>query len=217
MAYEEERRRMVSFQLRSRGIQDERLLSVMEQTERHLFVREDLRAFAYDDRALPTGEGQTISQPYMVAVMTELLDLKGDERVLEIGTGSGYQSALLSQLAREVFTIERIGTLAGSAESILKKLGYLNVRVFTGDGTQGLPEYSPFDTIIVTAAAPDIPDAYISQLKTGGVLVIPVGDTRSQVLYHVRKTDTGVVSSTSTPCVFVPLIGEKGWKATDVN
>ena len=211
MDYEKERRLMVENQLRPRGIKDERVLSAMESVRRHLFVREDLQDIAYDDRALPTGEGQTISQPYMVALMTELLELRGDERVLEIGTGSGYQSSLLSLLALEVFTVERVDSLAESAKDLMKGLGYLNVHVFTGDGTLGLPEYAPFDAIIVTAAAPKIPDAYISQLKTGGRLVIPVGDKYSQVLYLIRKTPSGVEKSTSTSCVFVPLIGENGW------
>ncbi len=211
MDYEKERRLMVENQLRPRGIKDERVLSAMESVRRHLFVRKDLQDVAYDDRALPTCEGQTISQPYMVALMTELLELRGDERVLEIGTGSGYQSSLLSLLALEVFTVERVDSLAESAKDLMKELGYLNVHVFTGDGTLGLPEYAPFDAIIVTAAAPKIPDAYISQLKTGGRLVIPVGDKLSQVLYLIRKTPSGVEKSTSTSCVFVPLIGEDGW------
>jgi len=211
MEYEKERRLMVENQLRPRGIKDERVLSAMENIRRHLFVRKDLQDVAYDDRALPTGEGQTISQPYMVALMTELLELKGGERVLEIGTGSGYQSSLLSVLALEVFTVERVDSLAESAKDLLKEHGYLNVHVLTGDGTLGLPEYAPFDAIIVTAAAPKIPDVYISQLKTGGRLVIPVGDKLSQVLYLIRKTPSGVEKSTSTSCVFVPLIGEDGW------
>lgn len=211
MEYEKERRLMVENQLRPRGIKDERVLSAMESVRRHLFVRKDLQDVAYDDRALPTGEGQTISQPYMVALMTELLELKGDERALEIGTGSGYQSSLLSLLALEVFTVERVDSLAETAKDLLKEHGYLNVHVLTGDGTLGLPEYAPFDAIIVTAAAPKIPDAYISQLKTGGRLVIPVGDKFSQVLYLIRKTLTGVEKSTSTSCIFVPLIGENGW------
>ena len=192
-------------------IKDERVLSAMESVGRHLFVRKDLQDVAYDDRALPTCEGQTISQPYMVALMTELLELRGDERVLEIGTGSGYQSSLLSLLALDVFTVERVDSLAESAKDLMKGLGYLNVHIFTGDGTLGLPEYAPFDAIIVTAAAPKIPDAYISQLKTGGRLVIPVGDKLSQVLYLIRKTPSGVEKSTSTSCVFVPLIGKDGW------
>ena len=210
MEYEKERRLMVENQLRPRGIKDERVLTAMESVNRHLFVSKDLQDAAYDDRALPTCEGQTISQPYMVALMTELLELMGEERVLEIGTGSGYQSSLLSLLALEVFTVERVDSLAESAKDLLKELGYMNVNVFKGDGTLGLPEYAPFDAIIVTAAAPKVPDAYIDQLKTGGRLVIPVGDKFSQVLCLIRKTPSGLERSTSTSCVFVPLIGENG-------
>ena len=212
MDYEKERRLMVENQLRSRGIKDERVLAAMETISRHLFVRKDMQYAAYEDSALPAGEGQTISQPYMVALMTELLELKGDERVLEIGTGSGYQSSILSVLSREVFTVERVDSLAERSKELLKELGYMNVNVFKGDGTLGLPEFAPFDAIIVTAAAPKIPDAYISQLKTGGRLVIPVGDKVTQVLYLIRKTPSGVEKSTSTACVFVPLIGEDGWE-----
>jgi protein-L-isoaspartate(D-aspartate) O-methyltransferase len=211
MEYEKERRMMVDGQLRSRGIKDPRVLAAMETVDRHLFVRDDLRDAAYEDRALPTGEGQTISQPYMVAVMTELLELKGDERVLEVGTGSGYQSAVLSLLASEVFTVERVHSLAVRAESLLIKLGYLNVHVYTGDGTLGLPDYAPYDAIIVTAAAPKIPDAFVTQMKMGGRLVLPVGTRASQILYQLRKTPAGMSSSVSTPCVFVPLVGQNGW------
>ena len=212
MKFEKARRLMVESQLRPRGIKDERVLAAMGRVKRHLFVRDDMRDRAYDDSALPTGEGQTISQPYMVAVMTELLELTGGEKVLEIGTGSGYQSAVLSELAHEVITIERVGSLSESAEILLKKLGYHNVRVFNGDGTLGLLEHAPFDGIIVTAAAPKIPEAYMGQLKTGGKLVIPVGNKLSQVLYRITKTPSGVESSTFTPCVFVPLIGKDGWE-----
>lgn len=213
MLYEEERHKMVDNQLRSRGIRDRRVLDAMARVERHKFVRADLQDVAYDDRALPTGQGQTISQPYMVAVMTELLELKGDERVLEIGTGSGYQSAILSLLAQEIFTIERVPSLANSAMEVLKELGYLNVYVTIGDGSVGLPDHAPYDAIIVTAAAPKVPEAYTKQLKTAGRLVIPVGDKFTQVLYQIRKTPSGLQQSTSTPCIFVPLIGKDGWDA----
>ncbi len=211
MAYEEQRHLMVERQLKARGIKDKRVLAAMENVQRHLFVEEHLWEKAYDDCALPIGESQTISQPYMVAVMTELLELKGDEKVLEIGTGSGYQSALLSMLAAEVFTIERVKTLALRAQEIFKKLKYTNVHVIISDGTLGLPEQAPFDGIIVTAAAPKIPDTYIKQLKINGRLIIPVGNRYSQVLYQVRNTPSGISTSTSTPCVFVPLIGRHGW------
>lgn len=212
MTYEEQRYLMVEHQLRARGIKDERVLKIMDTVPRHLFIEEDLWERAYDDCALPIGYGQTISQPYMVAVMTELLELKDDEKVLEIGTGSGYQSAILSRLAAEVFTVERINYLAIKAQDIFKKLGYTNIHVIIGDGTLGLPEYAPFNGIIVTAAAPKIPDTYIKQLKINGRLVIPVGSRYSQILYQARNTPSGIDTSMSTPCVFVPLIGKHGWK-----
>jgi protein-L-isoaspartate(D-aspartate) O-methyltransferase len=202
---------MVEQQLRRRGIRDERVLAAMEKVERHLFVDEHMQDRAYDDCALPIGEGQTISQPYMVALMTELLELRGDERVLEIGAGSGYQAAVLSLLASEVFTVERIESLALRAKSLLERLGYTNVHVITGDGTLGLPEHSPFDGIIATAAAPKIPDALIQQLSMSGRLVIPVGSRFSQVLYQIKKTPSGINTFTSIPCVFVPLVGKNGW------
>lgn len=212
MAYELERHFMVEEQLMARGIKDERVLHAMESVPRHLFVSEELKDRAYDDCALPIGEGQTISQPYMVAIMTELLELKGDEKVLEIGTGSGYQSAVLSLLSSEVFTIERVRTLAVKARELLKKLGYKNVNVFITDGTLGLPEHAPFDAIIVTAGAPEIPPVYIEQLKMNGRLVIPVGSRFSQTLYQIKKTPSGIITKASTPCVFVPLIGRYGWE-----
>ncbi len=215
MAYEKERHAMVDEQLRARGIKDERVLAVMESVPRHLFVDASLQERAYDDSALPIGEGQTISQPYMVALMTELLVLKGDERVLEIGTGSGYQTAILSRLASEVFTVERIDILAVKARSTLKKINCENVQVIVSDGTAGLPEHSPFDGIIVTAAAPHIPQGYVEQLRMNGRLVIPVGSRVSQTLYKIAKTPSGLVSSVSTPCVFVPLIGKDGWESEE--
>jgi protein-L-isoaspartate(D-aspartate) O-methyltransferase len=210
--FERLRALMVDEQLRPRGIKDERVLQAMQTVPRHLFVSDDLKDRAYDDCALPIGEGQTISQPYMVAKMTELLELKGDEKVLEIGTGSGYQSAVLSMLCAEVFTVERIRSLAIKAQELLKRLGYENVRVFVSDGTLGLPEHAPFDAIIVTAGAPEIPQTYIDQLNMDGRLVIPVGTRFSQTLYQIRKTPSGVVTKTSTPCVFVPLVGRYGWE-----
>jgi protein-L-isoaspartate(D-aspartate) O-methyltransferase len=211
MGFEKKRKLMVERQLRARGVKDERVLSAMETVERHMFVGEDLQENAYDDCALPIGEEQTISQPYMVALMTELLELKGHEKVLEIGTGSGYQSAILSLLAAQVFTVERIGSLARRAQELFKKLGYSNIHVVTGDGTLGLPEQAPFDGVIVTAAAPEIPDLYKKQLAVNGRLVIPVGSRYSQVLYQVKYTPSGEKSCRSTACVFVPLIGKYGW------
>jgi len=215
MFYERLRHQMVEEQLRARGIKDERVLAVMDRVPRHLFVDEQLQAMAYDDSALAIGEGQTISQPYMVAVMTELLELKGDEKVLEIGTGSGYQAAILSMLASEVFTLERIKVLAEKARIHLQAQNCTNVHVIVSDGTAGLPEHSPYDGIVVTAAAPHIPQKYIEQLKVGGRLVIPVGSRFSQILYKIKKTPEGMSSSESTPCVFVPLIGKNGWESEE--
>ncbi len=202
---------MVEEQLRGRGIKDERVLAAMESVPRHLFVDIYMQDKAYEDCALPIGEGQTISQPYMVALMTELLELKGDEKILEVGTGSGYQSAVLSMLASEVYTVERIQVLASRARRILLQQNCTNVHVITSDGTVGLPEHSPYDGIIVTAAAPHIPRQFIEQLNVNGRLVIPAGSRFSQTLYKITKTPSGIISSLSTPCVFVPLIGKDGW------
>jgi protein-L-isoaspartate(D-aspartate) O-methyltransferase len=210
--FEKERSRMVDEQIAFRGVTDPRVLAVMSKVPRHEFMPEALRAQAYGDHAMPIGEGQTISQPYIVALMTELLELKGDERVLEIGTGSGYQAAVLAELCQKVFTIERVKTLADKARATLDRLGYKNVAMKVYDGTYGWKEMSPFDAIIVTAAAPDVPDTLVEQLKDGGRLVIPVGERYSQLLIKVIKSPTGVVTKTSIPCVFVPLIGAKGWK-----
>jgi len=216
MSYEKQRYLMVESQLRSRGIKDERVLAAMEKVQRHLFVDRDMEDRAYDDCAMPVGDGQTISQPYMVALMTELLELKGDEKVLEIGTGSGYQSAVLSLLASEVYTVERIQSLAIKAQKLLAAHGYANVNVVISDGTLGLPEHAPYDGIIVTAGAPKIPFHYPEQLKINGRLVIPVGSRYSQELCLIRKTLQGIERSVSTGCVFVPLIGKDGWEETEI-
>ncbi len=208
---------MVEKQLESRGVRDVRVLEAMRTIPRHLFVSEELQERAYDDCALPIGEGQTISQPYMVACMTELLSLKGDEKVLEIGTGSGYQSAVLSMLAREVFTVERIRSIASNAEKLLQSLDYNNVHVVVSDGTVGLPGLAPFDCILVTAGAPDIPDQYMNQMNVGGRLVIPVGSRHAQTLYRIEKTSEGAERQESTACVFVPLIGKEGWQENNYN
>lgn len=209
--FETKRQLMVEKQLQSRGVKDSRVLEAMQKIPRHLFVQEELQKSAYDDCALPIGEEQTISQPYMVACMTELLELRGDEKVLEIGTGSGYQSAVLSMLCREVYTVERIRSMALNAENLLQSLGYDNVHVIVSDGTIGLPRHSPFDRILVTAGAPDVPKHYIDQLALGGRLIIPVGSRYSQVLYTIIKTASGTEQTESTACVFVPLIGKEGW------
>jgi protein-L-isoaspartate(D-aspartate) O-methyltransferase len=171
-----------------------------------------MRREAYDDHPLPIGEGQTISQPYMVAIMTELLELRGEEKVLEIGTGSGYQLAILAELARAAFSVERFGPLADQSRDRLRELGYRNIEIRTGDGTLGWPEHAPFDGIIVTAGAPRIPPPLIEQLSEGGRLVIPVGEERHQELYRVVKEGGGTRKEYFGGCVFVPLVGEHGWE-----
>ncbi len=211
--YGSPRRDMVERQLRKRNIRSESVLEAMETVPRHEFVPEELRDRAYDDEPLPIGEGQTISQPYMVASMTETLELTGVERVLEIGTGSGYQEAVLSQLAAEVFTDESRTALALSARERLARLGYSNVHVHAGDGTLGLPEFAPFDAILVAAAAPEIPSPLAAQLAEGGRLVVPVGGVENQELMRARKRDGQLFLETLYACRFVPLIGRHGWHA----
>jgi protein-L-isoaspartate(D-aspartate) O-methyltransferase len=206
-----QREEMVRTQLVPRGIRDKRVLDAMMRVPRHLFIEGPARSSAYDDMALAIGDGQTISQPYMVAVMTELLELAGSERVLEIGTGSGYQAAVLSELSREVYTVERIPTLADQAALRLRSLSYDNVHVKAGDGTLGWPEKAPFDRIIITAASPGVPEPLLGQLGENGILVIPVGSRHSQQLLRLRKTEKGMSEEYHTPCVFVPLIGAHGW------
>lgn len=210
--FEELRNRMVDEQLLPRGIKDYRVLSAMRKIPRHLFVDEALRGHAYGDYALPIGEGQTISQPYMVGVMTEALELKGDEKVLEIGTGSGYQTAILAELAWYVYSVERVAPLAMRAKRLLDDLGYFNVSVTVSNGTLGLKEEGPFDGIIVTAGAPEIPEILLDQLAGGGRLIIPVGGRYSQILTRVIKRSGEVVTTPLFHCVFVPLIGEHGWE-----
>ncbi len=215
MDFKELRESMVSTQLIPRGIKDERVLDVMRKVPRHLFIEEPMQHRAYDDMALSIGEGQTISQPYMVAVMTELLELKGREKVLEIGTGSGYQAAILAELAGEVYTVERVGALASRAEERFHSLGYNNIRVKIGDGTLGWPENSPFDRMIITAGTPKIPEPLIGQLSKEGIIVAPVGDRFSQQLLKIRKSKENILEEFHTPCVFVPLIGKYGWHGED--
>lgn len=203
---------MVKTQLVPRGIKDRRVLDAMRRVPRHLFVDSSAQPDAYEDMALPIGDGQTISQPYMVAKMTELLELKGNEKVLEIGTGSGYQAAVLSELANEVFTIERIASLGEKAIERFRALYYTNVHVKIGDGTLGWPDKSPFDRIVITAASPRIPDPLMQQLSAEGILLAPVGSRYSQELLKIRKTAQGTSEEYHTPCVFVPLVGEYGWR-----
>ncbi len=211
MNYKRLRQGMVKDQLIARGISDERVLAVFYKVEREKFVPSDLREDAYGDFPLSIGEGQTISQPYMVALMTQSLELKGCERVLEIGTGSGYQTAILTELSEEVYSVERIESLAQKAESLLKKLGYSKVKIFVSDGTTGWEEFSPYDRILVTAGAKHVPQPLVNQLKDEGIMVIPVGGVYSQELRVIRKKKGRVKSTTVERCIFVPLIGKYGW------
>jgi len=201
------REKMVEMQIKARGVKDPRVLSAMLKVERHLFVPKDLQSSAYTDQPLPIGEGQTISQPYIVALMTELLELKGGEKVLEIGTGSGYQAAILAEMAKEVYTIEIIETLATSARKLLLQLGYQNIMVKAGDGYLGWPEAAPFDAIIVTCAPDHIPKPLIEQLKEGGRMVVPVG-TYSQELKKIVKRSGKIEPTDIIPVIFVPMTGE---------
>ncbi len=204
--------RMVKLQLEKRDIRDARVLDAMRRVPRHLFVPPGSRSLAYEDHPIPIGQGQTISQPYMVAFMTQALELRGGERVLEIGTGSGYQTAILAEICREVFSIERIHELAAAAESALTALGYRNIRLLVGDGSEGWPAQAPFDGILVAAAAPSIPQKLRDQLADNGVMVIPVGDwRRTQEILVARRTGGTVTVERSIGCRFVPLIGAGGF------
>ena len=214
MEFETARQLMVSRQLMGRDIRDTMVLEAMRTVPRHIFLPPDRQEDAYDDCALPIGDGQTISQPYIVALMTEMLELKGSEKVLEIGTGSGYQTAVLAELAARVCTIERIGSLQAGAREALGKAGYTNVEMLVGDGTLGWPEEAPFDRIIITAATPEVPEPLLEQLSDGGVLVAPVGSMTSQQLIRLRKQGGTLVTELGIFCMFVPLIGEHGWETS---
>jgi protein-L-isoaspartate(D-aspartate) O-methyltransferase len=204
--------RMVNDQIITRGIRDRRLLDALSELPRHWFVPEEYANIAYSDSPLPIGRGQTISQPYIVALMTELLLLKGEENVLEIGTGSGYQAALLASLARHVHTIERHAALAENAQKALMRLGLTNVSVHVGDGSLGLPDDAPFQAIMITAAAPRVPQPLRDQLDEGGRLVLPEGGAGGQMLDRWLKQDGEFVQEHITPVAFVPLRGQHGWK-----
>jgi len=206
--FRQERKGMIETQIKARGIKDQRVLDALEKVKRHLFVSENNQRLAYEDHPLGIGEGQTISQPYIVALMTELLELKGGERILEIGTGCGYQAAVLGELAKEVYSIEILESLAQSAEARLKKLGYRNIFVRQGDGFLGWKEHAPYDGIIVTCAPPEIPSALIEQLAEGGRLVIPVGNFFQQ-LKVVRKINGEMIEEDVIPVRFVPMIHGK--------
>jgi protein-L-isoaspartate(D-aspartate) O-methyltransferase len=204
------RQRMVETQLRARGISDERVLDAMLRVPRHEFAPERYRDQAYEDHPLPIGEGQTISQPYIVARMLEALSLKPTDRVLEVGTGSGYLTALLSELAAQVFSVERHGALADAATELLARMGYSKVRVIVGDGSQGHAEGAPYDAIIVSAAAAEVPRALLQQLAEGGRMMIPVGPADSQQLQLIRKVNGQPRTSLHELCRFVPLVAEGG-------
>lgn len=212
-----QRELMVEWQLRRREIQDPRVLEAFLEVPRHEFVLSEHIAEAYEDHPLPIGEGQTISQPYMVAVMTEALSLGGEERVLEIGTGSGYQTAILARLAREVYSIERYATLACQAKERLRRLGVTTATVVVGDGSQGYPPAAPYEGIVVTAGAPRVPDVLVEQLTAGGRLVIPVGDVHSQELLLVSKHGHTITQKTINYCRFVPLTGKYGWGGSQME
>ncbi len=203
---------MVEEQLRARGIHDPHLLRIMAAMPRHLFMDKALEARAYSDHALPIGAEQTISQPFMVALMTQTLDLTGEEKVLEIGTGSGYQTAILAELADRVFTIERIPPIATAARERLTAMGYSNIVYRTADGSLGWREMAPFDRILITAGAPRVPEFVAEQLREGGVAVLPVGTNQQQALVKIVRTKEGVRKKVLTGCTFVPLIGRGGWE-----
>jgi len=215
--YKKLREQMVRDQLITRGITNQRVLAAFYKVEREKFVPSVVRKDAYEDFPLSIGEDQTISQPYMVALMTQSLELKGQEKVLEIGTGSGYQTAILAELSKEIYSIERIKVLAERAEKLLEKLGYNNIKIFLSNGTLGWKECSPYDRILVTAGAREVPQPLIEQLKEKGIMVIPVGGSYSQDLRVIRKRKTDIKSVTVERCVFVPLIGKYGWDKDRLN
>jgi protein-L-isoaspartate(D-aspartate) O-methyltransferase len=205
------RRRMVEEQLRVRGIHDPHVLRIMGAIPRHLFVDATLDLKAYADSALPIGAAQTISQPYIVALMTQALDLTGEEKVLEIGTGSGYQTAILAELAERVFTVERIASIGAAARERLIAMGYTNVIFRLADGTVGWREMGPYDRVVITAGAPRVPTFLADQLRAGGVAVMPVGASKKQSLVKVTRTEHGLEERILCDCAFVPLIGKDGW------
>jgi len=209
--YHDAREAMVRDQLERRGVRDPRVLDAMRAIPRHLFLPESERQHAYEDRPWPIGLNQTISQPYMVGMMTQLLNLKPSDHVLEIGTGSGYQAAILSKLAASVDTIERLKPLVDEAAGRLARLGCANIRVLHGDGTLGFPEGAPFDAIIVTAGAPAMPPCLKAQLAPGGRCICPVGSRHTQELIRLTRKEDGFFEEQFIPCVFVPLIGDQGW------
>lgn len=213
--YTQARQAMVRDQLARRGIRDAEVLRVMGDVPRELFVPESMRDAAYEDRALPVGEDQTISQPYIVAYMTEKLEVRPGLRVLEVGTGTGYQAAILARLGADVFSVERIGSLLGSARRRLESMGLARIRLCCADGSLGWPRHAPFDRIIVTAGAPEVPPALIDQLSEGGRLVVPVGRSDAQTLVRVEKRAGRTTETVLLACRFVRLVGQQGWEPPD--
>ncbi len=211
MTFDEQRAAMVETQLKARGLTDERLVVAFQKVPRHLFVPAEFRREAYADHPLPIESGQTISQPYIVALMTDCLRLRGHERVLEIGAGTGYQTAILGEMALEVFSVERLPELMQTVARRLEGLGYLNVHLSVGNGTLGWPEHAPYDAILVGAAAPGIPDPLIAQLMEGGRMVLPIGPQHAQMLTLIEKRRGAVHQKELASCAFVPLIGQYGW------
>jgi protein-L-isoaspartate(D-aspartate) O-methyltransferase len=209
---EQQRARMVEEQLRSRGIRDSRLLIAMGKVPREEFIASEDLGNAYGDHPLPIGAGQTVSQPYIVAAMVAELELRPADRVLEVGTGTGYQAAILAELAAEVWTMERHEELATKAGAILARLGYINIHVVVGDGSVGLPQHAPFDKILVAAAAPKIPESLVAQLADSGRLVVPVGSRFEQQVQVVRKVGAEILVTAHELCRFVPLVGKEGWE-----
>ncbi len=210
--YQTERERMVAYQIANKGVKDAQVLAAMRKVPRHRFVPMDARPYAYADSPVRIGSGQTISQPFIVALMTDLLDVKPEHHVLDVGTGSGYQAAILGELAAEVTSIERHPELAESAQALLEELGYVNIQVVVGDGSQGYPPAAPYDRIVVAAAAPSVPQALLDQLSPQGRLVLPVGPRYSQRLEVWERQGEEFKKSSNIPVVFVPLIGEEGWQ-----
>jgi protein-L-isoaspartate(D-aspartate) O-methyltransferase len=204
------RKEMVEEQLIPRGIKEQYVLDAFYKVERHKFIPQEQKEFAYADHPLPIGQGQTISQPYIVALMSECLQLTPESKVLEIGTGSGYQAAILAELSKEVYSVERFPALAKDAASKLAELGYNNVKIKVGDGTLGWPEEAPFERIIITAACPEIPPPLVEQLKEGGKIIFPRGENYSQMLTLLEKTKTELLKQEICGCVFVPLVGKFG-------
>jgi protein-L-isoaspartate(D-aspartate) O-methyltransferase len=211
MDFEQARAAMVECQIVARGIRSPKVVEVMRKVPRHVFVGAAFQEEAYADSPLPIGEGQTISQPYMVALMTDLLDVKPTNKLLEIGTGSGYQTAILAELAQQVYTVERIATLADKAQKVLAQLQYHQIHFLVGDGTSGWAEHAPYDGIIVTSGAPAVPETLVAQLADNGKLVIPVGGLASQVLQIITKQGNRLETTTACKCIFVKLIGQHGW------